>query len=231
MVVIQIVTVFFVAAAWVPDFYQRHLIVSPDALAVHGAAFEEKVEQLQKDASDEDGRWSMQLSDEQINGWLAVALPRRYPEVLPDHLYEPRIAIESDRCHVACQYRNGATNVILTLCVDLAPAEQPNELKLSVLSAKIGSVPGREHDAVWPIAQAAHRSKIRMRWVSRDVQPEAIVQIPNRWFDENRQVQIEDIRFKDGHLFVSGKSSERPAAAKDRRTVAQRGPNRLNHTR
>ena len=127
-VVIQFAAVFFVAAAWVPDFYQLRLAISQDALAVYGAAFEEKMEQLQKDASDEDGRWSMVLSDEQINGWLAVALPRRYPQALPSHLCEPRVAIESDRCRVACQYRDSGTRAILTLSLDLQPSETPNEL-------------------------------------------------------------------------------------------------------
>ena len=226
-VVLQCAVVFFVVANRMPEFYQQRLSISQDALAVHGAAFEEKMDQLQRDTSDEDGDWSIELSDEQINGWLAVALPRRYPQALPKHLHEPRIAIESDLCHVACQYRDGATRMILTLCLDLTPAEKPNELKLKVLSAKIGAVPGLEDQAVWPIAQAAHRSKIRLRWVRRDVQPEAIVQIPRRWLDEDRQVHIEDIEFRNGRLYVSGKSSVRPQAAKNSRTVATHRSRRI----
>jgi hypothetical protein len=109
----------------------------------------------------------------------------------------------------------------------LSPSEKPNELKMTVLSAKIGSVPGLEDQAVWPIAQAARRSQIRLRWLRRDVQPEAIVQIPRRWLEEDRQVHIEDIAFSDGQLHVSGTSSPRPSAAHQRRKVAQRASRRV----
>jgi hypothetical protein len=224
----QLAVVCFVAAAWGPDFYQNRLTVSQYALAVHGAAFEEKMQALHTDASDDDGVWSVELSDEQINGWLAVELPRRYPRSLPNQLREPRVAIDAECCHVACQYRNGATSAILTLCLDLQPSERPNELKLKVLSAKIGSVPGLEHQAVGPIAQAARRSKIRLRWVSRDVQPEVLVQIPRRWLEEDRQVHVERINFTDGHLLVSGKSSKRPPRPQPRNGRVAQGNSRRN---
>lgn len=227
-VVIQFVTVLFVAAVWVPEFYGRRLSISQDALAAHGAVFEEKMQQLQQDASSDDGDWSIELSDEQINGWLAVVLPRRFPGVLPDHIREPRVAIESDLCQVACQYCDGATRIILTLCLDLQPSDKPNELKMKVLSAKIGSVPGLEHQAVGPIAQAAYRLKIRLRWLTRDIQPEAIVQIPRRWLDESRQVRVEDIQFKDGQLLVSGKSFVRDSAANRKLVTTLRDP-KLRH--
>lgn len=226
--VAQTVTVWFVAAAWVPDFYHSRLAISKEALAVHGAAFEEKMEALQIDAADDDGAWSIELSDEQINGWLAVELPRRFSSSMPDHLIDPRVAIDSECCHVACQYRDGATNVILTLSLDLQPSEKPNHLKLKVLSAKIGSVPGLEHQAVGPIAQAAYRSKIRLRWLSRDEQPEALVQIPQWWLEQGRQVHVERIEFGEGHLLVSGKSSDRPAPKRRKNRVVRTASRRAN---
>ncbi len=222
----QLVAIAWFAGSWRPSFYHRQLEVQPEALAVRGAEFEAKLEEFRQLAESGDERWSIRVTDQQINGWLAVELPRRYPRSLPHRLHDPRIAIEAGQCLVACQFVDGGTRIVLTMAFQLVPTPQANEVRFLITAAKIGSVPGLEHEAVGQIAHAAYRSRIRLRWIRRDIRPEAIVRVPDRWLPEDRQVYVDRIQYERGAIRISGRSADRPQrpppAAQHHRTAPHR---------
>jgi hypothetical protein len=229
-VALQALTACYIASVWIPEFYQRKLATSADQLVANAESFEKEMTRLHADAHDEDGRWELSVSDDQINGWLMLDWPQRFPRALPSNIREPRVAIEPGKCNVACQYEDGGTKAVLTMTIDIQPAGKPNQVKLRILSANIGSVSGLGHHAIGMLSYTGRRLGFRMRWPKRGQNPEAIVHIPRSWLDKNRRVQVERITFSDSKVLITGTSMEKamPVSAGQN---AQRGISATNRHR
>lgn len=208
----QTAVILFVALEWVPDFYGQTLRISDQQNAQMGAALM-KIVQLFQTQIAQDGTWELKLSDAQINGWLATELPKQQPRVLPDTMQDPRIAIIPDICRIACQYQDMGTRAVLQMSVTAIPEPVPNQIRLRVLEATVGSVPGLEHMAEGPILHAAWKSGIRVKWMDLDRYPEVVASLPPQWLPSNRAVFVDSITFRQGEVLISGRAETLPTDA------------------
>ena len=91
-----------------PKFYEQALARDP---ASQKQASEEFLQQATALASDveQNDRWQIVFTAEQINGWLAVDVPENLPDVIPKEVRDPRVAISPGEATLACRYKGAKT--------------------------------------------------------------------------------------------------------------------------
>ena len=148
------------------------------------------------------GRWEARFTDEQINGWLAVDLPRNHANALPASVSEPRVAIEEQRVTLFCRYTRGAAQSVLSLEVE-PYCPSPNVLALRIRAAKAGRVPIPLDDLLRGITRAAQEADVPLQWRQADGDPVAILTAPPREANA-RQIRIDTLEIRSGELYVAG---------------------------
>ena len=78
-----------------PEFYRAVLEVDQERAAANGFQLEQNLVRLQNAARTKQP-WRVELTQEQINGWLVSDLPEKFPGSLPEQIQDPRVAIEDD---------------------------------------------------------------------------------------------------------------------------------------
>src|SRR5438093_9420102 len=107
------------AARHVPEFYEQALQIEPQQLE---AASDEMVRQTTELVSHANttGSWEVRFTAEQVNGWLAVDLPRNHASKLPKEFHDPRVAIAPDGIQVACRYETDFVSTVASLHLDVS---------------------------------------------------------------------------------------------------------------
>ena len=72
-----------------PAFYQEALLIDASAGSAAGEQLEQQLVELHNEVLREE-QWSATFTEEQINGWLAYGLPKRFAHVLPSTVSDPR---------------------------------------------------------------------------------------------------------------------------------------------
>jgi hypothetical protein len=190
------------AAGHVPEFYQQAFNVEP---AQQQAASEVMIKRATDLASDvqKSGSWQATFTAAEVNGWLAVDLVRNHAGMLPGTISDPRVDITPDAVTVACRYRDGRINTVLSLSVDVY-LEGPNVVAVRVRRARAGALPLPLDDVLKQIARATDRLEWRIDWRQADGDPVALVSIPPPRDKHRRVMQLETLRLGNGEIHVAG---------------------------
>ncbi len=188
----------------VPEFYRQALEVSSQD---HAVASDKMVKDVAGLASDvrKPGEWHAAFTADEINGWLATEMVKNHRELLPPSLSDPRVSIHPDGMTIACRYRSGAIDVVVSLAVDVYMAE-PGVMALRLKGVRAGSLPlpllGRVVDEV---SQATRRLEWNVRWGwTPDGDPVAMVSIPPPRNPGDKSVRIEAVQLEEGEIRVAG---------------------------
>ncbi len=191
------------ASQWVPEFYAAELAADASNSIEKAHQLEQQILEVYNAVQNE-GDWRVTISDDQINGWLASQLQKQFPYLLPHHASDPRVKIQDDEAHLACQYSNGRMSAVLSMAVEAFATDKPNMVGVRIVNARVGAVPGLMGTAVDQISWGARRSRIRLRWQQKDGQPVALIEIPECLLNEQLTVCIEQIELGDGQLVLAG---------------------------
>ena len=206
---------------WIPNFYAQKLTVDEDVLAEDGRQMEADVRNLHGEVQDE-GHWEATFSEDEINGWLAVDLKKKFPRMLPRHIREPRVSFTKGLTQLACQYDSADLQAVLSLDVDVYMTDEPNVVAVRIKRARIGAVPGLLQLAMGHISNAAVRARIPLRWTEQDGDPLALVTIPDDIVLEGHRVHIEELNVDDGAMHLVGRSEAIHQSTPDNVTLASR---------
>lgn len=122
--------------------------------------------------------WSLDLSERQINAWLAVDLPRNHAYLLAPQLSEPRVALDgAGRLRVAARYRRWGVATVLQLTLELELLES-NVLSVRFVRARAGALPLPLAEALRVLADLARALDLRLTWREADGAPVALVRLP-----------------------------------------------------
>jgi uncharacterized protein YpmS len=157
-------------------------------------------------AATKQGRWQAVISDEEINGWLAVDLLRNHPNTLPPSVRDPRVAIEPDEITLACRYDNGVTTVLSLTLQPYVP--EPNVVALRIVRGRAGMLPVPLKKVLDGLSKAAADMQLRLKWVQAGSDPVAMLSLPED-DDADRVVRIESIELTKGNIHVSGITERR----------------------
>lgn len=194
------------ATQQVPDFYSEALVIDPPQASASGEILEEQVfaftNQVKKPR-----RWSLRLTERQINGWLASDLQEKFPDVLPKTIEEPRVALRKKSLLVGCRYKGQNLNSILAVSLDCFLVEgEPNVVGIQLHDATAGLLPIPISQILREIDTYAAKADIPIRWQQRDGDPVALVTIPSEGPDINGEIRIDALELKDGEILLSGET-------------------------
>jgi hypothetical protein len=200
----------YYAAHQVPEFYEQALQVEPQRLE---AASDEMVRQTTELVSHAHttGTWTARFTAEQINGWLAVDLPRNHAGALPAAFRDPRVAIGPDGIQVACRYETDWISTVASLHLDVSLREQ-NVLAVRFRKARAGTLPLPLRDILDQISRGAREADLRLTWETVDGDPLALLTIPAlRDGERNVMVILEALELREGEIHLRGRTQ--PASA------------------
>ena len=123
-----------------PDFYAEALSRSGESADQAGDALEQQMVTLHNELQSGES-WELQMSDQQVNGWLATDLKQKFPQLLPAEIVEPRVVFREDAAHVACRLDTGKMSTVLSLKLQAYLTEQPNEVAIRIAHVRAGLLP------------------------------------------------------------------------------------------
>jgi len=195
------------AARQVPEWYEQ-AVATTDGAAQKKAS--DRMEQRTADlvsGLESTGRWEVVFTEEQINGWLAVGLKEKHPDVLPEGFAEPRIKIEPDGVSGACQVEHGVISGVGSLKVDVYLIE-PSVVAVRIRRARLGRMPWPLDKILGGISDSASRADIPLGWSQTEGDPVAVIRIP--LIEDDKRVRIEAVQLDKGKIYVAGVTERVP---------------------
>jgi len=199
------------AAQHEPEFYQQALNVESTRQVEAGEQLEQHVLELHNNARRQ-GRWEAEFTEAEINGWLASDLPDKFPGLLPRGVIDPRVAIDPEAVQIACRYKNGKVNSVISFSLGISLTTESNTLAVRVSKVRAGALPVPLTRFLGNISAAAGKADIPLRWSQTNGDPVALVTVPHQHEDyAHREVYVESIELRDGVVYLAGRTEERPA--------------------
>ncbi len=197
-----ILVALWLASRHVPQFYR-------EALAVDAAVQQQAAEHMDRQAMqmasnvEKSGHWQMRVTAAEINGWLAVVLPKKFPDSLPATLRDPRVAIEPGRLTLACRYQQGNIRSVLTLTIE-PYVPKPDVLALRIRKARAGLVPMPLGDAISNIAKAVQGRGLDVQRRQADGDPVLQITLTPQPGERGKTVRIETLQLRPGEIDIAG---------------------------
>ena len=192
------------ASQQVPDFYAQALVATPEQQETAGYQLEQEVLDLHNDLQ-ELQTWEAFFSEEEVNGWLAADLSRKFPNFLPPEIQDPRVDLEKGQLTLACRYHGGGLSTVVHLTVLASMADEPNTLALRLHKARAGMLPLPMKSFLEHISTAAEQLSLPLRWTQVAGDPVALLTLPSEFKSfENRKVEFTVVDILEGKIRIGG---------------------------
>ncbi len=191
----------------VPEFYQRAITTPPSDQLQAGEQFEQEAIELQNQIRRE-GDWRLELTADEMNGWLATVLPEKFPGLLPPEVRDPRVALEQDRLLAAGKYRTSGIEAVVSIELSAFLTDEPNVIAVRVHQVAAGNLPIPLGKYLEQITTAASRRGIFIRWQEVAGNPLAIVTLPLAEPGDKRAIVIRSLQLQPGKVVATGTAHE-----------------------
>jgi hypothetical protein len=210
------------AYAWmalrqVQPFYAAAIEAPPQKLADDSREMESRVAALYSDATPA-GQWHAVFTDDEVNGWLAVALAEKFPTLLPPEVSDPRVAFVDGKVLIGFHWRGQRLDAVVSVEAEAAMAED-EVLAVRLRGARAGSLPLPLADIVEQMSLGATQIECPLTWTHEDGDPVALLPTEDAFSTPELRRQLKNIEVRDGELLLSGATG--PPRA---RQVAARSP-------
>ena len=186
----------------VPQFYRQALEADPAAEQKAAERMDRQVMELASNVQ-KSGHWQMVFTAEEINGWLAVILPKKFPESLPAALVDPRVAIEPGGITLACRYGHGSLQSVLSLTIEPYMVA-PDVLALRIRKPRAGLLPIPLGDMVANVAKAVRDADLDVKRLQTDGDPVLQIGLRTLHGTHGKSVRIETLQLRQGELYIEG---------------------------
>jgi hypothetical protein len=190
------------AAQRVPAFYAEELSIAPQAQEKESDLMLQQAASLHADLHRR-GRWQQALEAKTINAWLAVDLPKNFPDLLPPSIRDPRVHIAPEGITLACRLDRYGMHGVVSLQVS-AFVESDDVIGLRIHKARLGALPWSLNRVLQVISDAARQANVRIQWRQIDGDPVALITLTPANGDRKHVVHIDTIRLEEGQLLVAG---------------------------
>ena len=188
----------------VQPFYQAALEVDPQALAGANQTMESRVAALYSDATHQT-TWQAAFSDTEVNGWLAVTLGEKYPDLLPEHVEAPRVAFTAGEVVAGFRYRDEHWNSVISVRAEAFVADT-DLVGVRLLGAHAGTLPIPLAKVVEYISTAARKQGWALRWTQQEGDPVALIPLAGALSTASERRRLETVELHDGELYLAGKT-------------------------
>jgi hypothetical protein len=191
------------ALNYVPEFYTRALALETPELQQSNREMLRRTAALNNDLK-RTGKWAALFTDRQLNGWLAVDVPRNHPDLLPPEVRDPRVRVTPDGIFAGAKFEGEISAVIsVELSVRLTAT---NVLAVRINQARVGDVPWPLDRVVEEVVAAAAGWGLHVEQTQTDGDPVLLVTLPPD-FQDGRRVLLDRLDLRDGEIYLSGHTS------------------------
>lgn len=187
---------------FVPDFYRQAIAVPAQNRRAESQAFLRQVAEI-SNSTRREGGWRIELTEEQINAWLASDLPNKHPELMSPDVSEPRIQITDDRLIVAYRQKMALGSMVVALTLRLELPEE-NMLQLHLESAKTGKLPLPLKGMLDSVSEWAREVGLDLDWHRQGSSPVAVVNLNSLEITSDHQVTLRQLELADARLILTG---------------------------
>jgi len=195
--------VMYWAARQVPEFYEEVLKEEPlpEERREEARNFIRQTDVLAERVKSND-EWQIDFTDRQINGWLAEELPKRFADLMPSGVTQPRVKADEGVLLLGFRYEGEGFEGVVSF--RLRPRiVAANEIEVEVESFRAGLLPMPIETIVQEIVKRISQDDWQIERLARDGREFVVVRYvrPRR-----RDPQLESITLKDGTIHITGKS-------------------------
>jgi hypothetical protein len=207
------------AAMHTPDFYRQRLPVggpvagrSPDAAM---AAAEQAARRLVTGGSAlhaaflQVGPWGGVFSERELNGWLAIDLPRNHASLLPAGVEAPRVELLPGRMRAGMRVGRGILTATIWLEAEVA-LQAANQLRITVGRVRLGGLPLPAGPLLAGIARRLERLGAVTETPPGGARSVLVVYIPSTHQAGGVSHWLEAIRLATGEVAVAGETRRGP---------------------
>jgi len=189
-----------------PDFYKAALLQTPEFNKRKGAELEATVMEIYN-AVLEEGPWRGEVTQDQINGWLAIELPEKFPELLPeDVIKDPRVAIHHGEISIAGRAHYQEIQGIVVGKLDVFKTDQNNQFAIRFRSIYTGIIPIPIKPFADEISKGLNHKGYRTMWTELEGDPLLTVIVPEEdlLIHGLYRLDIQTIDIEEEKIVVSG---------------------------
>ena len=173
----------------VPLNYQTALAVENKVHQPHLIALQETVADIKDDIWHRD-KLVFEVSEQQINAWLATELGSQSSRTLPEGIKHPRMELGKQQQTLYFTIERSRFTVVISIVVQIELGDDPNTLEIRVVSVHAGSLPIRMKRAFDEIESAMARQGVDFRWKPGTNREVAVVTIPSQVRIKNKQKNL-----------------------------------------
>lgn len=178
-----------------PVFYQQSLAILPSENEQQGQQFERRLATAYNQVN-RGAEWSLLVTESQINGWLASDLPEKFPDVLSDHILDPRLKLSQNEFQIAFQIPgrvfNRSHHTVL-ISGDAFVTQQPNQIAFRIHQAKCGIFPIPYSWWADQLAETLMNRDISLTWTEQNGDAVALVNLPGQRVIDAVQVEHQSL--------------------------------------
>ncbi len=191
----------YLATRHTPAFYTEALALEPEAARRGSDEFLETGTALANSIRRE-GKWYALVTEEQINGWLAVDLVENQRDLLPADVAAPRVDLGAGRATIACGYRLPGISAVVSVAFEVYLVE-PRVVALRIHSTRAGALPAPMAPVVEGVARIAERLNLRVEWRQMHGDPVALITLPAAQ-SESMIYRLDALQLREGALYLMG---------------------------
>ena len=189
-----------------PEFYQVALRQTPEVAKQKGAELETTVMDIYN-AVLEQGPWRGEVSQDQVNGWLAMELPEKFPELLPeDVVADPRVSIRHGEISIAGRAFYQGIKGIVVAKLDVFKTDQRDQFAIRFRSIYAGVIPIPIKTFADEISKGLNQQGYQTMWSELEGDAVLTVIVPEEelLIHGIYRLNIETIDIEDEKIIVSG---------------------------
>lgn len=189
-----------------PEFYKAALRQTPEVAKLKGAELEATLLEIYN-AVLEQGPWRGEVSQDQINGWLAIELPEKFPELLPEDVLEkPRVSITHGEISIAGRAQYQGMKGIVVGKLDVFKTDQKNQFAIRFRSIYAGIIPIPIKAFADQISKVLNQQGHQTMWAELEGDPLLVVIVPEEdlLIHGLYRLNVETIDIEDEKITVSG---------------------------
>jgi hypothetical protein len=190
----------------VPPFYQAALVTDTHTLQAASRRLESRVSAL-ANMVQQSAPWEALLTDNEVNGWLAVALEEKFPGWLPEGISDLRIAFKKHSLLAGFHYQDAHYDTVVSL--RLVPfVTETNVLAIRLEGAHAGKLPIPTEKIVQACREGARERHIPLRWVRQANRPIALLPVDPILSTNTKRRHLKTVELSDGQLLITGNSED-----------------------
>ena len=195
-----------------PAFYRQAMAAAADGpegeararrLVTKASALHAAVMRAPAPAAAQPGHWETAIRDDELNAWLAAALPRRQPSWRPLGVVAPRLAFRPRRAAVGVRVGRGPFTAVASGEFEIV-LRDVNQLGIVLEQARLGAIPLPRAALVRDLAGRIAKLGLPTDLRRLDGRLMLVVHVPSSHEAGASSHRVESLSLTEGELLMAG---------------------------